>query len=190
MSVDVSPWSLRPPERATPWPPSLHPLMPAPALSLSLPASVVSPGSFSPLALRPTLPRLSCDSLYPVYITLCYCPDGACHCCYCTLWLVSQSPSPGRPGATIVAARLTQFPPAGPALSRSRSHFGQHYPVSGRAWHQLCTRPGTGRAQSIASLQTHTPHPAVVQTQLRSGTEDHRYMSVTPGYHSDISSDQ
>ena len=75
MSVDVSPWSLRPPERATPWPPSLHPLMPAPALSLSLPASVVSPGSFSPLALRPTLPRLSCDSLYPVYITLCYCPD-------------------------------------------------------------------------------------------------------------------
>ena len=89
-------------------------------------------------------PSLSCDSLYPVYITLCYCPDGACHCCYCTLWLVSQSPSPGRPGATIVAARLTQFPPAGPALSRSRSHFGQHYPVSGRAWHQLCTRPGTG----------------------------------------------
>ena len=126
MSVDVSPWSLRPPERATPWPPSLHPLMPAPALSL--PASVVSVPAVSR--------RSHCDQHYPVSrVTRCilctlHCVIVlTCHCCYCTLWLVSQSPSPGRPGATIVAARLTQFPPAGPALSRSRSHFGQHYPV-------------------------------------------------------------
>ena len=170
-------------------------------LATQPPSADASSSSLSLSRLLWSLPAVSrrshCDQHYPVSrVTLCilctlHCVIVlTCHCCYCTLWLVLQSPSPGRPGATIVAARLTQFPPAGPALSRSRSHFGQHYPVSGRAWHQLCTRPGTGRAQSIASLQTHTPHPAVVQTQLRSGTEDHRYMSVTPGYHSDISSDQ